>query len=106
MASGKLGAAVLSAGVNTLLYTVPDGMVSTLNIRVANDNAVTAKVKVWIGSGAAPVAADIVTPSGRPIVPYGVREDLGIVCAGGEKVWVNSSVANVSVRVHGFEEQV
>ena len=104
--SGKLGSADLSAGVNTLVYTVPDGMVGTLNIRVANNGAVTAKVGLWIGSGAAPAAQDIVTPSGRPIAPYGVREDLGIVCSGGEKVWVNSSVANVTVRVHGFVEQV
>lgn len=105
MASGKLGSADLAAGVDTLLYTVPADTVATLNIRIANRNASAIKVRVAIGTGGAPAAADYIdydisVPAG------GILEDTGIVGSAGEKVWARSDLASVSVRVHGFEEVV
>lgn len=103
MASGKLGAADLAAAADTLLYTVPASTVTTLNIRVANRNASPIKVRVAIGSGAAPAVNDYIDYD-ITVGANGALEDTGIVCSAGEKVWVRSDQANASVRIHGFEE--
>ena len=103
MASGKLGSADLAAGVDTLLYTVPASTVATLNVRVANRNASPIKVRVAVGSGAAPGATDYIDYDIQ-VGANGALEDTGIVCGAGEKVWVRSDQASASVRIHGFEE--
>ena len=104
MASGKLGAADLPAGgAETLLYTVPALTLGTVNVRFANRNAASSAVRLAIGSGASPAAADYLSYD-QLLPANGILEDTGIVCSAGEKVWARSSVANVSVRVHGFEE--
>ncbi len=104
MASGKLGSADLPAGGSgTLLYTVPASTLSTVNVRTANRNATTAKVRLAIGVGASPATTDYLSYD-QSLPANGIIEDTGIVCSAGEKVWVISDVANVSVRVHGFEE--
>lgn len=103
MASGKLGAADLAAAADTLLYTVPASTVSTLNIRVANRNAGQIKVRIAIGVAAAPAVTDYIDYD-VVVGANGILEDTGIVCGAGEKVWVRSDLANVSVRIHGFEE--
>lgn len=103
MAAGKLGAADLGAAVDTLLYTVPASTVTTLNIRASNRNPSAIKVRIAIGTGGAPAAADYIDYD-VAVAANGILEDTGIVCSAGEKVWVRSDLANVSVRVHGFEE--
>ncbi|MDP3638683.1 MAG: hypothetical protein U0989_02455 [Azonexus sp.] len=103
MASGKLGSAALAAAADTLIYTVPDGKVATLNIACANRDSVSAKVRIAIGVGANPTNDDYVQYD-TSLAGNGVIERTGIVCGAGEKVWVRSDIANVSVRVHGFEE--
>ena len=103
MASGNLGSAALAANADNLLYTVPAGKVATLNIRVANRNASVAKIRVAIGTGGAPAAADYIDYD-VAVAANGILEDTGIVCSAGEKVWVHPDLANVSARVHGFEE--
>lgn len=105
MTSGKLGTANLAAGADTLVYTVPASTVATVNVRVANRNAAAAKIRVAIGIGASPDAADYIDYDAS-VPANGILEDTGIVCSAGEKIWVTSDVANVSVRVHGFEEVV
>lgn len=104
MASGKLGSAALAANADTSLYTVPAGVVATVNIRIANRNASATHVRVAIGSGAAPVATDYIGYD-ISLPANGILEDTGIVCGAGETVWVRSELNNVSVRVHGFEEE-
>lgn len=93
----------MAAGADTLVYTVPASTLATANIRVANRNASTAKIRVAIGTGASPDAADYIDYD-ISLAANGIIEDTGIVCGAGEKVWVRSDVSNVSVRVHGFEE--
>ncbi len=105
MAAGKLGSADLAAAADTLLYTVPASTVTTLNIRIANRNASAIKVRVAVGTGAAPAAGDYIDYD-IPVAAGGILEDTGIVCGAGEKVWVRSDLAGASVRVHGFEETV
>lgn len=103
MASGKLGSADLAATTNTLLYTVPASTVTTANVRVCNRNAAASvKVRVAIGTGASPATTDYIEYD-TAIPANGILEDTGVVLAAGEKVWVYSDTANVSVRVHGFE---
>jgi hypothetical protein len=105
MASGKLGSANLAAGADTLVYTVPASTVATINIRFANRNASAVKICVAIGTGASPDAADYIDYD-VSVPANGILEDTGFVCSAGEKIWVRSDVANVSVRVHGFEGAV
>ena len=104
MASGKLGTANLPAGgAGTLLYTVPASTVSTVNVRFANRNSAAAKIRLAIGVGASPAVTDYLSYD-QSLPANGIIEDTGIVCSAGEKVWAISDTANVSVRVHGFEE--
>lgn len=99
MPSGLWGKADLATGVDTQIgAAVGAGNIATLNIRFCNRNIGTAKYRVAIGAGGAPAAADYITYDKEII------EDVGIVLSAGEKVWVRSDLANVSVRVHGFEE--
>ena len=103
MASGKLGAADLAAAADTLLYTVPANTVSTLNVRLVNRNATPVKVRIAIGAGAAPAAADYIEHDAL-IPANGTLENTALVMGPTEKLWVRSDVANVSARAHGFEE--
>lgn len=103
MASGKLGSADLAATVNTLLYTVPEAVVSTINVRFVNRNPVAVKVRLAIGAGPDPAVEDYLSYD-QIVQPCGIIEDTGIACSAGEKVWAYSDTANISVRAHGFEE--
>ena len=103
MPSGRLGKALLAATTQTLLYTVPALTVSTVNIRIANQGAAASKVRVAITEGGAPSADDYVTYD-KSIAVGEIMEETGFVCSAGEQVYVYSNTANVSVRVHGFEE--
>lgn len=100
MASGKLGSADLVAATDTLLFTA--GVTpQTFNVRFANRNTAAVKVRVAIGTGANPAATDYVDYD-VTVPANGILEDTGLVCSSGEKVWVRSDAANVSVRAHGM----
>ena len=103
MASGKLGSADLSAATVALLYTVPAGKTATVNVRFANRTAVAAQIRLAIGTGETPDTADYLT-YGLALHANGIVEETGLALSAGEKVWVYSSAADVSVRAHGFEE--
>jgi hypothetical protein len=104
MASGKLGAENLPAGgTGKLLYTVPASTVSTVNVRFANRGTAACKIRLAIGVGANPAVTDYLSYD-QTLPANGIIEDTGIVCSAGENVWAISDTANVSVRVHGFEE--
>jgi len=103
MASGKLGSADLASSTATLMYTVPAGKTATVSIRVANRNSTSVTVRTAVGSGASPANTDYLTYDAS-VPGNGILEDTGIVVSAGEKIWVYSSAASVSARVHGFEE--
>lgn len=103
MASGRLGKATLTAVTQTLLYTVPALTVATVNVRVTNRNATPVKVRVAITEGGAPSVDDYVTYD-KQIEASGILEETGMLCSAGEQVYVYADTANVSARVHGFEE--
>ena len=105
MASGKLGTADLVAATDTLLYTVPASMLTTCNVRFTNRNVVETVISLAIGTGANPAAADYFTYN-QTLPANGIIEEMGIVCSAGEKIWARAACANVTVRVHGYEEAV
>lgn len=108
MASGKLGtpANITAADTAVMIYQVPASTIATVNIRIANRNIAQAEIRVAISTAATAGAIaladyidyDVLVPG------HGVLEDTGIVCSSGERVWIVSNLANISVRVHGFEE--
>ena len=100
MASGLLGKQLLSANVSTLLFTSASTP-QTFNLRFCNQSSTPAKVRVAIGTGASAAAADYITYD-TTLLPNGFLEETGIVCETNEKVWVTSSLANVSARAFGF----
>ncbi len=100
MASGKLGSADLVAITDTLLFTA--GVTpQTFNVRFANRNNSGVKVRVAIGTGGSPALTDYVDYD-VPVIANGIMEDTGLVASSGEKIWVRSDTANVSVRAHGM----
>lgn len=105
MASGKLGVADLVAATDTLLYTVPASTLTTCNVRFTNRNKVETEIRLAIGTGANPAAADYLTYD-QTLPANGIIEEMGIVCSAGEKIWARAVLANVTVRVHGYEEAV
>lgn len=106
MATGRLGAAALATIADTLLYTVPVGKHATININCVNRTADQTAVDIAIGTGAAPTAQDYIEYS-ADVPGYEPLERSGLVCNAGEKVWIKASVANaITVRIHGFEEDV
>lgn len=100
MPSGLWGKADLAAGVDTQIGTpVPAGKIATLNIRFCNRGSSAAKYRVAIGTGEAPAGMDYIT------YDKAIIEDTAVVMSAGEKIWVRSDLVDVSVRVHGFEEE-
>jgi len=99
MSQGLLGSADLSTpATDTLIFTA--AALQTLNVIVCNRNAGTARVRIAIGSGSVPANTDylwydLALPGNTP------GEQTGVVVSSGEKVWVRSDLANVSVRIHG-----
>lgn len=101
MSYGKLGSKDLTAASNELLCTAAENM--TVNIRVVNRTANDVKVRVAIGTGAAPADGDYIEYD--TIVEPGVPlENTGIAISSGEKVWVRSDIAGCCARVHGISE--
>lgn len=100
MASGLLGKADLAANTDTLLFTAAASP-QTFNVRFANRTNADVKIRVAIGTGGAPAAADYVDYDIK-LLASGILEDTGLVASSGEKVWVRSDTANVSVRAHGL----
>ena len=103
MASGKLGSANLSAETDTLLFTAAAGKITTANIRWANRNLSSVKIRLAIGSGASPATTDYLEYD-LTLTGNGITEDTGLILSAGEKCWVRSDTANVSVRAHGLEQ--
>jgi len=99
MTQGYLASLDISTPASdTLLFTASD--LQTFNVIFSNRNAGAARVRLYIGTGGSPVAADNIwydleIPGNKP------AEQTGIICSSGEKVWVRSDLANVSVRAHG-----
>lgn len=105
MSSGKLGAASLAADTNTSVYTVPAGLVMTINILCCNRGPAPARVSLALvdGDASAPAEEDYIEYD-TALPANGVMERAGLVVSAGETVVARSATSTVSVRVHGYEE--
>lgn len=110
MANGRLARAVISsANTNTLVYTVPSGFYSPLNLCIVNSNGmpVTVRVAISTQSGTTPLSSEYIEYGVQVPGVNGVLERSAVICSAGEKIIVWASVANaITVRVTGYEETI
>lgn len=110
MANGRLARAVISsATTNTLIYTVPAGVYSPVNICIVNSNGmpVTVRVAISAQSGVTPLASEYIEYGVQVPGVNGVLERSAVVCSAGEKIIVWASTANaITVRITGYEESI
>lgn len=86
-----------------LLFTNLATKSVTANIRFCNRNFGPLKVRLNIGSGGSPAAADWMEYD-APVPGNGIVEDTAITIGASEKVWVQTDTDNVSVRLYGLLE--
>lgn len=104
MAVGRLGVANPSANTNTLIYTVPPGVIASLNVNVVNMGMTDSNFTLYISDNSTTTIDRLI--ENNVVIPAngGVLERGAIVCTSGETLYVNSGTANLSIRVHGFED--
>lgn len=104
MASGKFWSGMLPANTDQDTGTVGAGMTRTVSINLVNrDPSVAAKVRIAIGTAAAPANGDYIEYD-VSLPPNGVLERTGQVIGAGERVILRANTASVAGRIHGFEE--
>ncbi len=104
MASGRLGAANLSATTVTDLYTVPASKLATVTLSLCNRNATSVTVRVGVSDTTVTQGDDEYIEYGAIIAGYGVLERTGIVLAATQILTVYASGTGVSAVCWGFEE--
>lgn len=104
MAVGRLGVANPLANTNTLVYTVPANTLASMNINVVNMGISDTNFTLYVSDGSTTTVDRLL--ESNTVIPAngGVLERGGLVCTAGETVYVNASNANLSIRVHGFED--
>ena len=105
MATGRLGAANLSAATNTTVYDCPDNTFAVVSLNVVNRSASAVTVQVAIC-----LAATAATPDPSEYIEFdvslaakGVLERTGIVMAADQRLVVRSSATSVNAVVYGIE---
>ena len=102
MATGRLGAADLSAATNTTLYTVPASTFAVVTVSICNRNATNVTARLAVATTATPGNAEFVEYD-VTIGPSGVLERTGIVLDAGKLIVARTSAANVTAMVYGIE---
>jgi len=104
--SGVLGTADLAATTITDIYTVPVGILSSVNVNICNRNTTNVKIRLAVSSVSVTQANDEFMEFNAPIEGSGVLERTAMVIEAGKIITMHSDTANVSVVVTGIEEAV
>lgn len=103
MATGRLGAADLSATTNTTVYTCPTTTFAVATCMLVNRGASNVTVRIAVASSATPGPAEWVEYDAT-LVPKGVLEKTGLVLDSTNKyLVVYSSASSVNAVVMGIE---
>ena len=104
MPNGLLGKGTSVANTDLVVYTAPSGcQYSTVNLLIVNTNGEIASIKVGITLAETPGIADYIEYNAQIPANGGILERTCLILSPNEKIIVNSTVANVTVRVNGLE---
>lgn len=102
MATGRLGAADLTAATNTSLYTVPVDTFSVVTVSLCNRSTGTRSVRIAVASAATPTDAEYIEFD-ADVLANGVLERTGIVVDAGKIIVVRANSTDVSAVCYGIE---
>ena len=103
MATAFRSVSALAATTLTSVHTFTTA--GTCNLLLCNRDTSDATVRIAVIDGApGAVANEDYIEYGTTIRGNGILERTGIVCEAAEQVCVYASTANISARVHGWEE--
>lgn len=102
MATGRLGAADLTAATNTSLYTVPVDTFSVVTVSLCNRSTGTRSVRIAVASAATPTDAEYIEFD-ADVLANGVLERTGIVADAGKIIVVRANSTDVSAVCYGIE---
>lgn len=102
MATGRLGAADLSATTNTTLYTCPASTFAIANVSICNRNATSVTVRLALASSATPGGAEWLE-YGVTIPANSVLERTGLSLDAGKILVVWASTTSVNAVAYGIE---
>lgn len=102
MATGRLGASDVAAGVNTTVYTVPASTYAVVTVSFCNRSNTAAALRLAVASADTPTNAEYVEFD-TEIMAKGVLERTGLVLDAGKKIVAYSSSDATSVVVMGIE---
>jgi hypothetical protein len=105
---GNFGAQDLAANADVLLFTCGSGagntaVTATATVRFCNRTAGRPRVRLAIGP-TDNIADATFMEYDTELRPNSVLENTGIALSAGERVFVRTDLAGVSVRAHGFEK--
>ncbi len=102
MATGRLGAADVSATTLTTVYTCPADTFTVATVSVCNRNASAITIRLAVATSSTPTNSEYIEYDST-IAANGVLERTGLVLDAAKLIVVRSSTANVSVVVMGIE---
>ena len=102
MATGRLGAANLTAATDTSIYTVPADTFSVVTVSVCNRGATATNIRLAVSTSASPTVSEYLEFD-TSLSAKGVLERTGIVVDAGKQIVVRSSAIDVNAVVYGIE---